>query len=429
MSIGAYTLSWRALAASAATAGMFLFVAAAAWGETTYTPVGSYKCQKGYVVSVGISPDGKFVAYSCYDDSSKTGHLEIYKVENGIPAPDQAPHKIIDMGATKYEIHVKINDVEFVECINKKGQKVWCVSVYDAGANKIVKLDPETGEVIDQASEGGNPTSQEGVPNPAVVVGGPASTSPSVTPPAANVVEGPRVKGVGTIIFLDENGKPIGAPVPLYRSPWLNPVQDIAWAPPDGGYVAVVGKDRFLCLVQATGAHVCKRIPLASPGAKTEGTTVDVSTGGLVGVGTSDGKVIVVSPGPKKNEIVTLEDRDTVITCVEFDSDGNLIAGGKDGIVKIWDPVSKTCIATIDRGSSVSDIATGPGGTVLVGGADGEVKVYQPTVTPKPNETTPKTGDTFEPEVVDPIVATPTPTPDPMGPNATVVNAWPYPQP
>src|SRR5687768_11308699 len=89
MSIGIYSVSWRALAASAAIAAVGLTVAVAAWGGPPMPGIG---IPGQPVTGIDESPDGKYVAIVVCDNSLRIPKcsLIVYRYdENGslVPMP------------------------------------------------------------------------------------------------------------------------------------------------------------------------------------------------------------------------------------------------------------------------------------------------------------------------------------------------------
>lgn len=406
------------LVSSLATGAVFLAVAGAAWGEEAvtqpWTQTGTTGTQGGNTNCVAVSPDGKQVVIGYYE--SKDGTVIVY---------DEKGNKIKEL---KFPIGSmgEIANIQYTA----DGKTIYG---YDVRNKRVVAWNAETGEFLGEVAKGsdGGPIAL----NPACAgIKFPATTptltprpsvTPSPTPSAAAkpvlTVEG---TGGGVLDILDENGRVIGQ----VRVAGSGDLVDAEFSP-DGSFIVVTYNNGMTCVVkQINGKWVCQKLPgtFTSPSGVT-GTSVDISDDGkMIAAGGVSGIFVWEWDQKAKKWVIVFQTKTPgYVSCVEF-IDGKVAAAGGTG-VSIWDPIAKTCVATLDT-PTVKDITVSPdGNTLYVATSDG-VKVFTrsgatPTPTPASTPTpapTPKPSPSTTPT---PTPKLPTSTPDP---SMVQVNTWPY---
>lgn len=369
MSIDKRHISLQTLAASLATAAIFLIVAAVAWGGST-TLIGK---GDGEAEAVAVSPDGKLMAVSTFNYATNSHSTYLYKLE------DNGSWVLVK----KLSSENAIESLIFATCPDAAGQNILCLIGLDS-KGRILVWDAKTGEFIRELAQLKHSLGGSLAVVPGVTLGGGSGRPIAVEGPDL----GKRPPFQGTVQFVAGNGQLMGSPVPVPHRSDGRPVLDIGFSH-DGTYVVTVGGPEggkyYLCILGVTSKQCDKKVQLPHMG-----IDVDVSPYGKIVVTLTQGKgAYVIDKG--SGQKVKLPDSEGVIACV-FLSDGHTIACSfSDGTVRLYD----------DKGNKVGTpqlvcpngpadkIARGPNNSFTVGCRDGSVYYVQAASTSSSPSTSP----------------------------------------
>lgn len=367
MAFGTYLVLLRTWAICLAVVAAALTVAATAWGDS---PAAIGAAEQA-VISVRVSPDGKYVAVSsCDSKTPRTCRVQVFRAADGTLVHDSL--------TTAAGGRVYVSDLTFTRCLNDKGEEALCLTGYDAGSDRIIVWDIQTGKVIKEFGKGSNGGSLDGVPNPAAIIGTPVSTSSGIPPVAVVVVEGET----GTIEFRDGNDKRIGAPVPVPHVGGTSPIYKLGYAP-DGSFVVTTGSNdrgNYACIVTGTYQDgemkwTCRKIKL--PGLALD--SLDISPYGKIVIVILNKDAVVIDKHTGK--IIPLAGSKGVRYCV-FLTDGVTIACiNPDGTLGFWDAKTGKLKSKMSTLAGALSLAPGPNNSVYIGDNSGTVKPVSPTTT------------------------------------------------